>query len=286
MLNSEVDLGCVDVELLPTTIFDVGESVLVPIYTDGVLFNRLHSSALNSECEILLHLFPEICGSLVFVQNLSHNEVLFVSGTERFNSHRGEGRGFRFAGPYYDDTTFDSQCRRRRYFAIIRDPKPTHDTDVFDDSMLHRDFIAVHAALSQGTMPVATNCRSSTVAMRPKRARFITFLIACGLAKRKLIFCTGGEPLFMNEVNSFLCFLREFHVTIGMLFYLTSVYGTILRDATQIAPFGPQPSRQLLVILRHLYFAVHAPLQVSQRTLTGNRGGWAAIEIQCGKSFF
>lgn len=267
MLNSEVDLGCVEVELLPTTIFDVGESALIPIYTDHALFDCIHSSALNSESGVLLHLYPEIFGSLAFVQNLSHNEVLFVSGVERFNSHRGEARDFRFAGAYHDETEFDSQFRRRRCFAIVRGPEPTRATDVFDDFMLHKDFIAVHAALSQGTMPVATNCASATVAMRPKRARFITFLMACGLAKRKFFFCTGDKRDFMNEVNKFLRFLREFHVTIGMLFYLTSVYGTVIRDATQINPFGPQPSRRLLVILRRLYFAVHAPLDLETEQL-------------------
>jgi len=52
--------------------------------------------------EIMFSMYPELIISRLFTEKLSYNEVLVITGCERFNSISGYGNTFKFNGDFID----------------------------------------------------------------------------------------------------------------------------------------------------------------------------------------
>lgn len=62
--------------------------------------------------EIRFVICPELIVSRLFTECLDSTEALIIVGCERFNSYRGYGHTFEWAGDFRDTTPYDSAGRR------------------------------------------------------------------------------------------------------------------------------------------------------------------------------
>jgi poly(ADP-ribose) glycohydrolase len=51
---------------------------------------------------------------------MEENEAIIITGAERFSNYKGYGNGFKWAGPFKDNTPWDSShnCFKRKIVAI------------------------------------------------------------------------------------------------------------------------------------------------------------------------
>ena len=79
----------------------------------GVLMNGVHQE------EIRFIMNPELITACLFVEELTDNEVLLVTGAERFNGITGYGEGIHYGGNFQDSTPVDPYRRKQNQVVLI-----------------------------------------------------------------------------------------------------------------------------------------------------------------------
>lgn len=186
--------------------------------------------------EILFLIHPELIISKLFTEKLLDNEVLFITGFERFNNYKGYGSTFKFDGDYDDKSkvvktefgnkrlTYMVAMDALKYFKshhqyykkhIIRELNKCYVAFLFDDKIeKSKEQIAT---ISTG------NWGCGAFGGDPE-LKFLIQLLAASYCDRKIIYSTFGDMIFENKIKEIYSIFEKKSVTVSKLFNLLISY--------------------------------------------------------------
>ncbi len=204
-----------DLELLEDGVIeDAGSKALLADFANKNIGGGVLSRGCVQE-EIMFAVSPELICSLLFTEQMQDNEVVFISGTDRFSNYRGYGSDFEFVGDFVDP-------ERGQKTIVAMDALMFHQglREQLTDENLLREINKAHAAFSLGpkdkATPIATGNWGCGAFGGDPEVKALVQIIVASRAKRPLWYYTFGDErvAWLKTTHKML---RSYDVNVGML---------------------------------------------------------------------
>ena len=163
--------------------------------------------------EILFSIYPElICCRLIY-QRLLHNDVLKVTGFERFSSYKLTNDGFEFQENYIDKNIESNSIVMMDPLILIGKEK-SQWKKIKIDREIHKSYIAF-----EGNQLKTISTENWGVKVKgDKELKAVIQVISAVLTDQKLIFHLYNDSTFEKKLTSFCDFLIKKQIPIGQLY--------------------------------------------------------------------
>lgn len=224
--KSEVSLSDIKVDFSAETVFAQGPGMLKVIFTEDLHGKSVFGWQCFEENEIPFYVYPEMIAGLLFCEAMDESEAIIVSGCEKFNMTSGNAENFKWLGDFVDETPRDSYRRRLTSIVAIDGGQFKNNFHKqFQANIIVRDFRKAfvgfyHDPLDE-TPPIPVCSRQWTCGRHKgsKHLKFLIQLMACSYNKRNLLYCTGGEVKFRNELHDMVNYIAFHNINAGKNFF-------------------------------------------------------------------
>lgn len=186
--------------------------------------------------EILFLIYPELLVCRLFNEKLADNQVLFITGFERFNKYSGYGSDFKFIGDYYDETKIEKTVygNRRLSFMVAMDAKSykiERKHEQYQQKNIIRELNKCYVAFAYDNKierdrkaKISTgNWGCGAFNGDPELKSLIQLLVA-SYCKRDIIYSTFGDVKFEKKLKEIYNILKFKSVDTTDLFKLLIKY--------------------------------------------------------------
>jgi len=186
--------------------------------------------------EIRFVLSPELIVSRLFVQELAANEVVIITGSERFSSYKGYADTFAWAGDFVDNTPFDSKNRRQTQIvamdAIQLSGSANSQFSIDNvERELNKAYCGFYSSSGNKLSPVASGHWGCGVFNGSKDLKSIIQWAASTVAGRPLVYFTFADDLFAEAMKAIIDIFKEKNVTVGDALKAVQEYAALLEDS-------------------------------------------------------
>ncbi|GFR93048.1 poly(ADP-ribose) glycohydrolase [Elysia marginata] len=179
--------------------------------------------------EIRFVICPEMILSRLFTPMLKDNEVLFMTGCERFNDYTGYSDSFEYAGDYVDRTQRDAWGRKCTEVVAMDALHFRTSESQFEESKIVRELNKAYCAF-QGTeftsnLPAVCTGNWGCGAFKgDKHLKALIQIMAATMAGRQVCYFTFGDETLQKELVQIHGMLCKNYITVKELYKLISEY--------------------------------------------------------------
>lgn len=189
--------------------------------------------------EIRFVMNPEMIVTRLFTESLEDEEALIMIGCEQFNSYKGYGANFKWAGNFVDKTPLD-RFRRRKCRVVAIDALSYENYDEqFKQTTIRRElnkaFAGFYKYCDNDSSPIASGLWGCGAFNGHRLRSIIIQLMACLAAQRNVAFYTFGDVETRNQVDDIFEFLVRENVTIREVYAILKTFEPA--DPSQLIPF-------------------------------------------------
>ncbi|KAJ3346180.1 hypothetical protein HDU83_003315 [Entophlyctis luteolus] len=183
--------------------------------------------------EILFIVYPEMLVSLLLCEQMMDNEVVFITGAERFSRYSGYSSTFKILGAAVDDTKCDAKGRRLTEFVAL-------DATYFSRNVAHLQFsersilrelnkayaafLPSHQSPFPQVVPVATGNWGCGAFNGNPELKALIQIMAASAARRDLVYFTFGDKVLSDKLIHLDKALTSGTCRIGQLFQIVNNY--------------------------------------------------------------
>nr|KAI8765243.1 poly(ADP-ribose) glycohydrolase-like [Biomphalaria glabrata] len=219
------------------SIEDVGTEMLQADFANKLVGGGVLGRGLVQE-EIRFIICPEMIVSRLFTETLLDNEVLIMTGCERFCKYTGYSDTFKFAGNYIDQTSWDSWGRRMidvvAMDALVVRGNPRDQFKLYPlKRELNKAYCAFHDDYRNSELyqnagyhpsPVCTGNWGCGAFKGDKHLKAVIQMMAASYAGREIYYCTFGDAEFTRDLQLLHIMLRKYNIKISKMMMWISEY--------------------------------------------------------------
>ncbi|KAI8797222.1 poly(ADP-ribose) glycohydrolase, partial [Biomphalaria glabrata] len=210
------------------SIEDVGTEMLQADFANKLVGGGVLGRGLVQE-EIRFIICPEMIVSRLFTETLLDNEVLIMTGCERFCKYTGYSDTFKFAGNYIDQTSWDSWGRRMidvvAMDALVVRGNPRDQFKLYPlKRELNKAYCAFHDDYRNSELyqnagyhpsPVCTGNWGCGAFKGDKHLKAVIQMMAASYAGREIYYCTFGDAEFTRDLQLLHAMLHKYNIKIS-----------------------------------------------------------------------
>ncbi|CAL1528687.1 unnamed protein product [Lymnaea stagnalis] len=218
------------------TIEDNGENMLQADFANKYVGGGALGQGLVQE-EIRFMICPEMIVARLFTECLTENEVLIMTGCERFSSYTGYSDTFKFDDNFMDETQRDNWGRRSTEVVAMDALVIRNFSDQFKYHQLTRELKKAYCAFSGKYKyeefqvknlrlpPVCTGNWGCGAFGGDKQVKALIQLMAASLAEREVHYFTFGDGELRDQLEYLYETIVKEKVTVRSAFGLITEYG-------------------------------------------------------------
>ncbi|KAH9513046.1 hypothetical protein Btru_035690 [Bulinus truncatus] len=216
---------------------DVGKEMLQADFANKMVGGGVLGKGLVQE-EIRFIICPEMIVSRLFTETLTKDEVLVMTGCERFSNYTGYSDSFKYSGDHIDECHRD-MWKRRMIDVVAMDALVIRShRDQFKLEQLNRELQKAYCAFhdeyrrseiietSQSYSPslVCTGNWGCGAFRGDKHLKAVIQMMAASRAGRSIYYCTFGDKKFTEELERLNGVLQEDKIKIKKMMQWISEY--------------------------------------------------------------
>eukprot|EP01114_Cavostelium_apophysatum_P022439 TRINITY_DN811_c0_g1_i1.p1 TRINITY_DN811_c0_g1~~TRINITY_DN811_c0_g1_i1.p1 ORF type:complete len:616 (+),score=146.06 TRINITY_DN811_c0_g1_i1:64-1848(+) len=184
----------------------------------------------NVQEEILFLIKPECLTTLLFCAKMEANEVILITGAERFSDYRGYGFSFAFDGNHVDQTPLDESTNTLKRTIVAMDAIRNFGGMQFEPNIVMRDLNKAYCAFLDCRGAFATGNWGCGAFGGDFFLKVFQQLLAGAQAKCEVWYFTFGKKWLEDATNQFLDELERRKASVGDV---NKAFSQVLSDAMQ-----------------------------------------------------
>ncbi|GFO50721.1 poly(ADP-ribose) glycohydrolase, partial [Plakobranchus ocellatus] len=207
---------------------DDGKGMLQADFANKYVGGGVLGNGLVQE-EIRFVICPEMILSRLFTQVLQDNEVLIMTGCERFNDYSGYSDSFAYTGNYNDKTPRDSWGRMHTQVVAMDALSFRISEAQYEESKIIRElnkaFCAFQGREYTTTLPAVCTGNWGCGAFKgDKHLKALIQLMAASMVDRQVCYFTFGDEELSSQLEKVHGMLRKLSITVKELYNIIKDY--------------------------------------------------------------
>lgn len=205
----------------------------------------LNTGSVQEEIKFLT--CPELILSRLFTERLENNEVLIVTGYERFSNYTGYAREFKYAGNFNDDTEIEmtEYGPRRLSYMVAMNAIKFHDPKLqYIKSNINRELNKAYIGFRTDAerlgepVPVTTGNWGCGAYKGDHYLKCLIQLMAASACNRDIIYFTFGDEKLCKEITEMYKFITDKNINVDDLYKKILNYNNSIKRNNSINLFA------------------------------------------------